>query len=161
MSFGITVQRGIGFDVPSAVVVHNVLTCYTPDCETIDKGYVSMVREPSMKKATVVGPSLVTVPAGAIIDMIEYSGINSFSATGGFVIGMGQLNNDFTVYLIEGGTSLIANDNVGGCRQFLSDQENGENNKIRVPYSSYVNFQCKGGVHKGTLRVDIYYHIKP
>ena len=160
MSFGITVCKGNGCDV-SQGIVHKVLTCYTPACETIEKGYVSMVRDPSMKRTNVANNSLVTVPAGAIIDMIEYSGVNSFACVGGFVIGLGQLNSDVIVYLIDGGTSIIANDNVGGCRQFLSDHENGDNNKVRVAYSSYVNFKCIGGVQKGSLRVDIYYHLKP
>ena len=159
MSFGITVCKGNGCDV-SDNVVHKVLTCYTPDCETIEKGYVSMVRDPSLKKKTVANGSLVTVPAGAIIDMIEYSGVNSFAATGGFTIGLGQLNGDSVTNLIEGGTSLIANDNVGGCRQFISENENGDNNKIKVPYNIYVNFRCIGGVQKGGLRADIYYHAK-
>lgn len=160
MSFGITVCKGNGCEAP-AMVVHKVLTCYTPDCETIEKGYVSMVKDPSLKKKTVANSSLVTIPAGAIIDMIEYSGVNSFAATGGFAIGVGQLNGDAVAYLIEGGTSVIANDNVGGCRQFISENENGDNNKIKVPYNSYINFRCPGGVQKGGLRADIYYHVKP
>lgn len=160
MSFGITRQNANSAECASAVV-HRVLTCYTPQFASMEKGYVSMTKDPSMSRTNVVNNTLVTVPAGAIVDMIEYSGVNSFSATGEFSIGLGQLNHDPSVYLIEGGTSLIANDNVGGCRQFISELDSGENNKVMVPYSNCVNFMCKGGVQKGSLRVDIYYHKKP
>lgn len=160
MSFGVTVQKTNNYDVQGPVI-HKVLTCYTPLSESLEKGFVSMTKDLIMKRTNIVNNSLAVVPAGAIIDMVEYSGVNAFTAAGDFSIGLGQLNNNPVVLLIDGGTSLIANYGVGGCRQFLSENENGDNNKIAVPYSSFVNFSCKGGVSRGSLRVDIYYHVKP
>lgn len=160
MSFGVTVQKGCN-NGECGQHSFRVLTCYTPMFNTVGTGFVSMVRQLNMKRSDVANSTLAVVPPGAIIDMIEYSGVNSFSAAGSFKIGLGQLNNNVMVHLIDGGTSLVANDNVGGCRQFISEMETGENNKIMVPYNSYVNFMCCGGIQSGSLRVDIYYHVKP
>jgi len=105
--------------------------------------------------------ALASLPGGAIIDMIEYEGVKSFAAKGEFTIGIGELNNAIMIPLIENGTSMIANSNGGGCRQFLSDSETGENvGKVKIPYNSCVNFSCSGGIQTGSLRVDIYYHVK-
>ena len=161
MSFGVSRCKGYVGEKHCSNVVSKVLTCYTPSYQTIDKGVVSMMNCQDQKKSLVNKNTLAIIPEGAIIDMIEYQGIDSFAATGDFTVGIGELNGNMMVNLIQGGTSMIANDNVGGCRQFISEVETGENNKIRVAYNSNVNFFCSGGVHGGTLRVDIYYHIKP
>jgi hypothetical protein len=140
-----------------------VLTCYTPTPESFG-GYPvsSLVKHPSLAKCLVTNTqALASLPGGAIIDMIEYEGVKSFAAKGEFTIGIGELNNAIMIPLIENGTSMIANSNGGGCRQFLSDSETGENvGKVKIPYNSCVNFSCSGGIQTGSLRVDIYYHVK-
>lgn len=164
MSFGVSVCKGYLDDKSNShedgEKCFRVLSCYTPTHESFTTQVVSLVKHPSQPKCAVNNQSLASIPSGAIVDMIEYSGLRSFSAKGGFTIGIGEMNNTIMVPLIENGTSLIANENVGGCRQFLSESETGENTKIKIPYKSCVNFTCDGGVQSGSLRVDIYYHIK-
>lgn len=164
MSFGISVYKGY---IDNKSHLHEtdmkcfrVLTCYTPIATSIGGNVVSLVKHPGQPKCLVNNKTLASIPSGAIIDMIEYTGLKSFAAKGVFTIGIGELNNTIMVPLIENGTSMIANENVGGCRQFISDLENGENTKIKIPYTSCVNFSCDEGVQNGTLRVDIYYHVK-
>lgn len=164
MSFGVSVCKGYLDDKSHAHddsgKCFRVLTCYTPTPESFGVRVVSLVKHPAQTKCLVNNQTLASIPSGAIIDMVEYTGLKSFATKGGFTIGIGELNNTIMVPLIENGTSMIANENVGGCRQFLSDAENGENTKIKIPYKSCVNFSCDGGVQSGSLRVDIYYHVK-
>lgn len=163
MSFAVSICKG-RFDKfnkhDNGSKCFRVLTCYTPTAESFGSNVVSLVKHPTQDKCVLNNSSLAYIPRDAIIDMIEYSGMKSFAAKGGFTIGIGELNNTIMVPLIENGTSMIANENVGGCRQFLSDSENGENTQIKIPYKSCVNFSCEGGVQSGSLRVDIYYHVK-
>lgn len=165
MSFGISSCKGYiqdkCEDTENGGKCFRVLTGYTPTPASIGTRVVSLVKHPAQSKCVVQNnQSLVYVPGGAVIDMIEYNGVKSFSTKGGFTIGIGELNNTIMVPLIENGTSLIANENIGGCRQFLAEAESGENTKIKVPYKSCINFSCEGGVLSGSLRVDIYYHVK-
>lgn len=160
MSFGIsTYNRNVPVEKHNCS--NNIITCYTPVHSSMEKGtYVSMVKTPTDTKTNVIKDTLAVIPAGAIIDMVEYSGINSFSATGTFSIGIGQLNHTFLSTLVSNGTSLIANGTAGGCRNFISDSETGENNKIKVPSPYNINFISGGGVQSGNLRIDIFYHVK-
>lgn len=163
MSFKVSVCKGyIGDDHGDNEGRFRVLTCYTPTPDSFCATPVSLVTDPGYAKCLVNNQNhvLAFIPSGAIIDMIEYGGINSFTARGGFTIGLGELNHAITIPLIENGTGLIANDDGGGCREFCTVSENGETAKVNVLNNSCVNFSCDGGVQSGSMRVDIYYHVK-
>lgn len=141
--------------------VYKVLTCYTPTHATISHDTISLVNSPTNPKCVVAtNTNLAVMPAGAIIDMIEYIGINSFKTQGDFSIGLGQLNHTILLPLIEDGNQEIANEKVGGCRQFLAASEDGRNPKTITVYPSNVNVTLETAITSGNMRVDIYYHVK-
>jgi hypothetical protein len=166
MSFGISRTRttssgfsGIPNHREESYFKH--ITCYTPQASTATGEVVSLVQHPSNPKCAVMtNPALAIIPANAIIDMIEYNGINAFSTKGEFNVGLGQLNHTITFPLIEGGTATIANEKVGGCREFRSTSADGENGKNIVLYASNVNISLESPIQSGNLRVDIVYHVK-
>ena len=134
------------------------LVCYTPK---FSDGTVSCLKQPGLNKCTMMNDqNLVFVPANAIIDSVEYIGHNEFSTKEEFTIGLGQLNQGITFPLIEDGSDEIANERVGGCRQFLSVRVDGRTDKTIVSYSSNVNVFFNQPVTSGTMAVIIYYHMK-
>jgi hypothetical protein len=100
------------------------------------------------------------VPAGAIIDSIEYFGYDTFTTKGDFSIGLGQLNSDISFPLIQDTTSTIANERVGGCRDFISCALDGKNSKNIVLANSHVNVELSSAVTNGGLQIIVYYHMK-
>lgn len=108
-----------------------------------------------------IDQNLATVPANAIIDKIEFFGINGFATKGSFSIGLGQLNGSIMVPLIENATAAIANEKVGGCREFASNAADGRNAKTLVLLQSNVNAVLEHPVTAGSLQVVIEYHLKP
>lgn len=136
-----------------------VLTGYTPINST---DVVSLMTEPNLPKATHgADHQLAIMPAGAIIDMIEYQGQDVFTTKHVFHIGLGQLHHGIMLPLIEGGTAEIANEKVGGCRQFIAMDPTGKNTeKNIVLYKNNVNVALESPIVSGSLRVDIYYHFK-
>jgi hypothetical protein len=139
--------------------IFKVLTCYTP---TNASEVVSLMTEPNRAKATHGGdPGLAIIPANAIIDMVEYQGHDVFTTKGKFHIGLGQLHHGIMFPLIESGTAEIANEKVGGCRQFISTDSTGRNTeKNMVLYKNNVNVALETPITSGSIRVDIYYHFK-
>ena len=137
---------------------NKVITCYTPlqASETI-----SLVNNININKSNITtNNNLVTIPEGSIIDRIEYTGINNFITKGNFDIGLGELNHVITFPLIIEGDSIIANEKVGGCREFISDKHNGENLKNINLYKTFINISLEYPITSGYLRIDIYYHTK-
>lgn len=100
------------------------------------------------------------VPNGAIIDSIEYFGYDTFTTKCEFSIGLGQLNSDITFPLIQDTTCTIANERVGGCRDFCSYALDGKNTKNIVLSNSHVNVELSSPVSSGGLQIVIYYHMK-
>lgn len=135
------------------------IQCFTPKSATGSVSLVSTFTATSKKIST--DHSLVTVPANAIIDKIEFFGINGFATKGNFSIGLGQLNNTIMTPLVENTTALIANEKVGGCREFSSTSVDGRNSKTMVLLQSYVNVVLENPVTAGNLHVVIDYHMKP
>ena len=135
------------------------IQCFTPKNATGSVSLVSSFTVTSKKIST--DHSLVTVPANAIIDRIEFFGINGFATKGNFSIGLGQLNNSIMTPLVENTTSIIANEKVGGCREFSSTSVDGRNVKTLVLLQSYVNVVLENPVTAGNLHIVIDYHMKP
>jgi hypothetical protein len=135
------------------------IQCFTPKNATGSVSLVSTFTATSKKIST--DHSLVTVPANAIVDKIEFFGINGFATKGNFSIGLGQLNNAIMTPLVENTTALIANEKVGGCREFSSTSVDGRNAKTLVLLQSYVNVVLENPVTAGSLHVVIDYHMKP
>ncbi|ASZ85121.1 141L [Cherax quadricarinatus iridovirus] len=123
---------------------------------------VSLVNEINSEAVplTTLDKKLVTIPANAIIDRIEYFGTNNFATKGNFSIGLGQFNGNIMVPLIENGTSAIANEKVGGCRDFISSSSDGKNNKSVALFESFVNITTDSPITSGFLQVVIEYHVK-
>jgi hypothetical protein len=115
----------------------------------------------SNKKTITTDTSLAIVPGNAIIDKIEFFGINGFNTKSTFSIGLGQLNDMLMLPLIENADASIANERVGGCRQFVSTASNGKNTKSITIFQTNVNIVLDQPISAGTLQVIIYYHIKP
>lgn len=105
--------------------------------------------------------NLVVIPANAIIDKVEFFGVNGFATKGTFSIGLGQLNSSILTPLIENTTAMIANEKVGGCREFVSNAADGKNGKILVLLQSNINIVLENQVTAGNLQVVIEYHLKP
>jgi hypothetical protein len=135
------------------------IVCYTPKNAA---GTVSLLKNPNtlMKKTLTTDQDLVIVPSNAIIDCIEFFGFNNFSVKGSFNIGLGQLNDSILMPLIENSDSVVANEKVGGCRQFISTSSNGKNNKSLVLFDSNVNIVLENAITSGGLKVIISYHLK-
>ena len=135
------------------------IQCFTPRNAS---GTVSLVNTTSSTSRKITtDQNLATVPANAIIDKIEFFGINSFATKGSFSIGLGQLNGNIMVPLIENATAAIANEKVGGCREFTSNAADGRNTKTLVLLQSNVNAVFEHPVTVGSLQVVIEYHLKP
>ena len=132
------------------------LVCYIPT--NSDAGTVSCVVGNSIEKCTMTtDKSLVTIPVNAIIDFVEYFGTGGFATKDTFSIGLGQLNQELTLPLIEDATSEIANERNGGCKQFLSYRMD----ERKVLYASNVNVVFNQPVTVGGLMIVIYYHMNP
>jgi hypothetical protein len=135
------------------------IQCFTPRNAS---GTVSLVNTASStSKKITTDENLATVPANAIIDKIEFFGTKGFATKGNFAIGLGQLNGSIMVPLIENATAAIANEKVGGCREFASNAADGNNSKTIVLLKSNVNAVLDNPVTAGSLHVVIEYHLKP
>jgi len=133
--------------------------CFTPRNAT---GTVSLVNTTSSTSRKITtDQNLATIPANAIIDKIEFFGINGFATKGNFSIGLGQLNGSIMAPLIENATAAIANEKVGGCREFATNAADGRNTKTLVLLQSNVNAVLEHPVTAGSLQVVIEYHLKP
>lgn len=133
--------------------------CYTPKNAS---GTISLTKTPiSSKKTVTTDQNLVTIPGNAIIDQIDFFGINGFMTKGTFSIGLGQLNDAIMMPLIESADSTIALDKSGGCRQFISSAANGKNSKNLVLFQSNINVVLEHPITSGSLQVIIYYRMKP
>jgi hypothetical protein len=135
------------------------LVCFTPKNAT---GTMSLLKTVSGTKKTITtDANLAIVPANAIIDKIEFFGINGFATKNTFSIGLGQLNDVIMLPLIENTDASIANERVGGCRQFSSSASNGKNTQTITIFQTYVNIVLDQPITAGSLQVVVYYHIKP
>lgn len=135
------------------------IQCFTPRNAA---GTVSLVNTTSSTSRKITtDQNLAVIPANAIIDKIEFFGINGFATKGNFSIGLGQLNGSIMTSLIENATAAIANEKVGGCREFASNAADGRNAKTMVLLQSNVNAVLEHPVTAGSLQVVIEYHLKP
>lgn len=135
------------------------IVCYSPKNAS---GVVSMTKTPTVTKKTVTtDQNLVTIPTNAIIDRIDFFGINNFTTKGVFSIGLGQLNDTPLMPLIENSDATIALDKSGGSREFPSTAANGKNAKNLVLFQSFVNLTLEHPVTSGSLQVVIQYRLKP
>lgn len=135
------------------------IQCFTPRNAT---GTVSLVNTTSSTSRKItIDQNLAVIPANAIIDKVEFFGINGFATKGNFSIGLGQLNGSIMTSLIENATAVIANEKVGGCREFASNAADGRNTKTLVLLQSNVNAVLEHPVTAGSLQVVIEYHLKP
>lgn len=100
------------------------------------------------------------IPSGAIIDSVEFFGYDTFVTKNDFSIGLGQLNCDISFPLIQNTTSTIANERVGGCRDFISCAQDGKNIKNVVLTNSHVNVELSSPVTSGGLQIVVHYHMK-
>lgn len=133
--------------------------CFTPRNAS---GTVSLVSNTdSARRQITIDQNLVVIPANSIIDRVEFFGVSGFSTKGSFSIGLGQLNGSIMTSLVENTTASIANEKVGGCREFLSISPDGKNLKTMVLLQSNVNVILENPVTSGNLLVVIDYHIKP
>lgn len=141
-------------------ICHYKAVCYSPKNAS---GTVSLIKTPNNdeKKTVTTDQDLIVVPANAIIDCVEFFGINNFSTKGSINIGLGQLNGAIKMPLIDNTDSIIANEKVGGYRQFVFSASNGKNNRNIVLFDSNVNVVLENPVTSGFLQVIITYHIKP
>lgn len=136
-----------------------VLVCYLPN-NSID-GVVSCTHEKDGDRIIFTTDcNAAMVPADAIVDSVEFFGYNGFSTKDVFSIGLGQLNSDITFPLIQDADSSIANDRVGGCRDFFSFDRDGKNIRSIVISDSNVNVALSSPVTQGGLQVVIKYHMK-
>lgn len=135
------------------------IQCFTPRNAA---GTVSLVNTTaSTSRKITTDQNLAVIPANAIIDKIEFFGINGFTTKGNFSIGLGQLNGNIMTSLIENATAPIANEKVGGCREFASNAADGRNAKTLVLLQSNVNAVLEHPITAGSLQVVIEYHLKP
>jgi hypothetical protein len=135
------------------------IQCFTPRSATGTVSLVNTVSTTSKKITT--DQNLALVPANAIIDKVEFFGVNGFATKGTFSIGLGQLNGSIMTPLIENTTAVIANERVGGCREFASNAADGKNTKTLVLLQSNINVVLDNPVTAGSLQVVIEYHVKP
>jgi len=130
--------------------------CYSPKNAS---GTISLIKSNDEKKTVTTDQDLVVIPANAIIDCVEFFGIN-FLTKGSINIGLGQLNSSIMMPLIDNTDSTIANEKVGGCRHFVCTAQNGKNNRNLVLFDSYINLVLEHPVTSGMLQVIITYHMK-
>lgn len=135
-----------------------ILVCYTPKNAA---GIVSCVSDRDGDALIFTTEErAVMIPSGAIIDSIEFFGLDNFSTKDVFSIGFGQLNQDITFPLVIDTDSGIANERVGGCRDFSSCQSNGANTKNIVIIPSYINVELNQPITSGSLQIVIRYHLR-
>jgi hypothetical protein len=136
-----------------------ILVCYTPADNS--NGTVSCVSDradPYVMFTT--DKRAAVIPAGAIIDSVEFFGINGFSTKDVFSIGFGQLNQDIQFPLIIDAEPAVANERVGGFREFNSFHPDGRNEKNIVILPSFVNVDLGEPITCGSLQIVIRYHMK-
>jgi len=133
--------------------------CYSPKNAS---GTISLIKTANNdeKKTVTTDQDLAVIPANAIIDCVEFFGIYNFSTKGSINIGLGQLNSSIMMPLIDNTDSTIANEKVGGCRQFVCSAQNGKNNRNLVLFNSNINLVLEHPVTSGMLQVIITYHMK-
>jgi hypothetical protein len=145
--------------IPTMTGNHTAVTCFTPKNSG---GTVSLVNNAnSTSKKITTDIDLALIPANSIIDKVEFFGINGFATKGSFSIGLGQLNGSILTPLIENSNASIANEKVGGCREFISVSHDGKNSKTLVLLQSNVNIVLEHPITTGNLQVVIEYHAKP
>lgn len=133
--------------------------CFSPKNAS---GVVSMTKTPTVTKKTVTNDqNLVTIPPNAIVERVDFYGINGFATKGVFSIGLGQLNDTPLMPLIENSDTTIALDKSGGSREFPSTAANGKNAKNLVLFQSFVNLTLEHPITAGSLQVVIQYRMKP
>jgi hypothetical protein len=135
------------------------LICYTPMNAEHTKSLLLSYN--SKTKKILTDPDLALIPVNAIINKISFFGVNGFTTKGTFSLGLGQLNNTISLPLIENTDSSIANEKVGGCRDFISYQTTGLNNKILILVPLCVNITLENPITIGGLQVVIDYEMKP
>lgn len=136
-----------------------VLVCYLPN-NSIDGVVSCTYKKDGDRIIFTTDCNAAIVPADAIVDSVEFFGYNGFSTKDVFSIGLGQLNSDITFPLIQDADSSIANDRVGGCRDFFSFDRDGKNIRSIVISDSNVNIALSSPVTQGGLQVVIKYHMK-
>jgi hypothetical protein len=136
----------------------NILTCYTV---VQADGVTSCAKSSGCNKLVMTTDSqLASIPAGAIIDSIEFFGVDSFTTKDTFSIGLGQLNQGMSFPLIQDADAAIANERVGGCREFSSSRSDGKNDKNIVLCDSTINIETTQPITLGYLQIVIRYHFK-
>lgn len=137
-----------------------MIVCYLPKCP-LDDGIVtcSLVRDSERLIFTTDDRSAM-LNSGSIIDSIEFFGHDNFATKGCFSIGLGQFNCDISFPLIQDATSSIANEKVGGCRDFFTYNNDGKNMRNIVTVDSFVNVDLSAPVTNGGMQIVIYYHLK-
>lgn len=134
------------------------VVCYTP------KNSHDIVSCTSARNGDVLlflnDPRAVTIPAGAIIDNVEFFGVAGFSTKDVFSIGLGQMNQDISFPLIVDADPAMANERAGGCRDFISVHPDGRNDKKIVLTNSYINVELGQPITSGYLQIIIRYHLK-
>jgi hypothetical protein len=133
------------------------MVMYTPKNAS---GTVSLVNTPNSESSRIINENLALLPPNSIIDAIEYKGYNNLVVSGTFDIGLGQLNTGVFTFLIEDGTSVIANSPQGGCRDFSCSNPTGANDKIIVQANRCVNICTEHPFTSGGIVVIITYHLK-
>ena len=133
------------------------MVMYTPKNAS---GMVSLVNTPNSESSRIINDNLAVLPSNSIIDAIEYRGYNNFVTSGTFDIGLGQLNTNIFTFLIEDGTSTIANTPQGGCRDFVFSNSTGSNDKMLVQANKCINISTEHPVTSGGLIVTVYYHSR-
>ena len=151
-------NKCVGHSQQSNSFNKTILQCYIPKNAN---GTVSLVKKMTTPRKMTNDQNLAIIPANAIIDKIEFFGINGFSTKDTFSIGLGQLNGHIMTCLVENTTAAIANEKVGGCREFISESLDGKNSKTLVLIPSNVNIVLENPVTSGSLLVIIEYHLKP
>lgn len=125
------------------------------------EGTVSCVSTSGLTKTGVsTSSSIVTIPGGAIIDSVDFYGMNKFSTKGVFRIGLGQLNEGILIPLIDETSTAVSNENVGGHRSFNTFEPNGKTTKAMTLYPTYLNVIFEHPVTSGYLQVVVNFHTK-
>ena len=145
------------FNIPHSNI--HRLVCYTPVNATNTRSLLLSYKSQTKKIST--DPDLAIIPVNAIINKVSFFGLDGFTTKGSFSLGLGQLNSVISLPLIENADAAIANEKVGGCRDFISNQLSGVNSKILVLVPLCVNITLEHTITIGGLQVVIDYEIKP
>uniref|UniRef100_A0AAU7SS97 Capsid protein n=1 Tax=Heteronotia binoei irido-like virus TaxID=3141948 RepID=A0AAU7SS97_9VIRU len=138
-------------------MLHQRIVGYTPDKAPM--GVSSLVKTPGIKRTISSTSNYVIVPRNAIIDRVEFVGFDGFSA-GRIEIGLGTFNSPINFPLISNTTAEIANELIGGIKDFRFDELTGSNDHAVVTQDSYINI-CTTTPITGFLQVAIYFHLRP